>query len=128
MKGNELIGGFSLLTDYLILKEGKKHFKVKVKTRVIGIKVQVAKLTGPVGIQHVFTMSHLDYNVRQRVTVKVEHKCECLLEFSSSTDEDCTRSSIPVNWVLTDGVVGNKTFISLINVETHGASLSSRVH
>lgn len=37
-------------------------------------------------------------------------------------------SSVTVNWALTDGVLENKTFISLINMETHGASLSSCAH
>lgn len=35
---------------------------------------------------------------------------------------------IPVYWVWTDGLWGNKTIISLINVQTHGASLSSYVY
>ena len=40
----------------------------------------------------------------------------------------CKVPSAPFNWVLTYGVLGNKTFISLINVETHGSSLSSCVY
>lgn len=49
-------------------------------------------------------------------------------ESYTHSDPGSTLLSISVNWILTDGVLRNKTFISLINVETHGASLSSCVY